>query len=128
MPTFNVQSMHNTTSDLTESSTTSKTQITRMTMTTSSLTSGTYRLGWHYNWKTSKSNRPVSFVILLNGVTELHREDTYSTKQTIHSCGFSNVILGNGAHTIELQYCINGKNNTDYVKILSSEMELWRVL
>ncbi len=109
--------------------TTSTTFQNKVTLTTTSLDSGLYRIGWHFYWQLSSTSTNYKARVLLNGSTTLMsiqiQPQSASTTLRHPICGFyitpSNI---SGSQTITLDY---GVVTTGTAYIQAARLEIWRV-
>lgn len=111
-----------------ESTTTSTAFVQKATLTTSSLASGTYRIGWMYEW--SHNNAATSFLgrVQLNGTSIMdHRQEPKdpATTQYHQVGGFYYAVGISGAQTIDIDYATSV--NTSTSRIRRARIDIWRV-
>lgn len=117
------------TSNTTLASTTSGTYQTYLTLNTTNLPAGKYRIGWNYAWAFASTAQNFQARIVLDGATTLLQhieepQDTGAAQRRI-SCGFQYVTFGTSAtHTVALTYSSSG-GATAYMAF--GKIELWRV-
>lgn len=111
------------------SSTTSETFQQKLRLTTSSLTGGTYRVGWYYNWNHSDNKSSFASRVQIDDATTIHNhleephEDAPEQLQTV--CGFYHGALSSGVHTIDIDYRTTDNGKT--TSISNARIEFWRV-
>lgn len=115
--------------DSTESSTNSTAYQNKLTITASGIPDGAYRLGWHFEWRISKSNREFEYRIRYDDTTNF-KEDTISPFVDVSVWNpvtnfyyVENVI--SGTHTFTMDYSSNNTRSTAYIR--ESRFEFWRV-
>jgi hypothetical protein len=113
---------------LSESSTNSTNPIRKLRLSISDLPSGTYRIGWYYEWSNSSQSSDFRARVQLDDTTDLmyHSQEAQQsgTTQSQPACGFSYQELTEGDHNIDLDYWVEG-NNTSYIQ--RARLEIWRV-
>lgn len=117
---------HHEVSDVLLSSTTSTTYQNKLTLTTDSISSGKYRIGWVYEFTSSKSNFIAQ--IIIDGSTELQNPNAGSGTKInawTSASGFDYVNLTDGIHSISINY--RSSKNNKQVNIRNTKIELWRI-
>lgn len=110
------------------SSTTSTSYQTKLTMTTSPIVSGTYRIGWCYDWRYTDTSSNFQGIVVANGTTiyEHNQEPKDSgSDQSIPNSGFTYITLPNGVTTINIKYKAQRSDKTAYIS--NAKLELWSV-
>jgi hypothetical protein len=112
-----------------ESTTTSTTFQNKVTLTTSSLVSGTYRIGWMYEWSYNSTNSNFQARVQLNNATDLmiHIQEPKdgATNQFHQAGGFYYAVGISGVQTIDLDYSSSVVNSTS--RIRRARLDIWRV-
>lgn len=122
--------------DATISTSTAQTYQTKVTLTTSSLIGGTYRIGWStkYNYDASNTNFLARVIIDGTVVTdEVEIEPTDASgdyagtgsSQRYIMAGFKQYTFTPGVHTIAIQYRSSSANTA--ASVWDSRIEFWRV-
>lgn len=108
----------------------STTFTNKVTLTTTSVPAGTYRVGWSYEWYFTDGGNSFRGRVLVDGATQLlaqvqEPKDTHTTQRHPAS-GFGYVTFGsNGTHTITLDYSRSAGSGT--AGISNARLEFWRV-
>jgi len=109
-------------------STTSTTFQNKLTMTTPSLPSGTYRIGWQYMWQISSTSVQFRGRTMLNGATTLQNftiiPQSATTTLRHPISGFYNTGTISGVQTITIDYCVL-TTGTAYIE--GARLEIWQV-
>lgn len=112
---------------------TSSTTLVQHAILNISVAAGTYKLDWQYFWNhdNSLSSRWIEVEIHVdssNVNTEPHNETPASSNagQRVPAAGTSEIVLGAGAHTIEVMVAVN--NAADVASIFESNLSIFRVL
>ena len=117
--------------DDTTTSTTNPEYQTKLTMTTSDLPQGTYRLGFFSEINTDSFYVSPDIRILLNGVTSLTQRSDYYEYVNDWQDYSGAVYIPNisGVQTIAFQYRMTGLNSRykGTVAVRNVTMELWRI-
>ena len=114
--------------DNTESSTSSTSYLEKLSITTPSLPSGTYRIGWHYNWNPDQTGFSFQAQVQLDNTTQImyHEQGVPNivSDTRIITSGFVYKTLS-GITQIDLDYksALDGKT----VRIRDTRLEIWRV-
>lgn len=110
-----------------DSSTSSTTPVNKVTLTTSSLPAGTYRIGWYYEWSHSATDSDFRARVFLDGTTTLMEQSQEpqdaGTDQRIPVGGHVYTTLGAGVHTVALDFWAEA----DTATIRRARLELWRI-
>jgi len=120
--------------DSTESSSNSTTYLNKLTLTASGVTGngipdGAYRLGWHFEWRISKSNADFNYRIRYDDTTDFKEDsispfvDTSVWNPISNFFYIENVV--SGTHTFELDYSSSSASATAYIREV--RFEFWRV-
>jgi hypothetical protein len=115
--------------DNTESSTNATTYQNKLTITTTAIPEGNYRLGLHFEWKISKNNASFYYRI---------RQDDTTTLDEIGRPTFNDVNIYNplnnfyyletvasGTHHFDIEYRTASSSATAYIR--NARLEFWRV-
>ena len=109
-------------------STTSTTFQNKVTLTTNSLPSGVYRIGWYFMWQLSSVSTLYKARVMLNGATTLMNitiQPQSATTTLRHPiAGFYNTGTISGIQTITIDY---GVVTTGTAYIESARLEIWQV-
>lgn len=110
------------------SSTNSTTYQNKLTLTTGSLPSGTYRVGWTYSWSHGSTGSDFEARIQLNNSTDLmnHAQEPKDagTDQLHRHSGFEYITVS-GVNTIDLDFRTDNSGDTAYIQRV--KLELWRI-
>jgi hypothetical protein len=119
---------YQSTENETEASTNSTTPQTRLTLSPTGLPSGTYRVGWFFNWSLSSSSYDFRGRVTVNGVQNAYMSQEPKdpgTDQNVPASGFFPIALS-GNPTILLQYWVENSGVTGYIR--NARLEFWRIL
>ena len=111
------------------SSTTSDVFQQKLRLTTSSLTGGTYRVGWYFNWNHDDNKSSFVSRVQIDDATTIHNhfekphDDGPEQLQTV--CGFYHGTLSSGTHTIDIDYRTTDNGKT--ASMSNARIEFWRV-
>jgi Fe-S cluster assembly iron-binding protein IscA len=110
------------------SSTTSTNFVNKVTMTTASLPSGTYRIGWYAEYNMNTTNNDFQARVRLNNASDLmffqlESKDSGGDQYSSIS-GFDNQSLS-GINEVTLDYSTNNSGSTATIR--RSRLEIWRV-
>lgn len=113
----------------TEVSTTSAAFTTALTYTTASLTAGTYRINWYYEFRGSSTTVSVGAQVQIDNTTTIHNlltepKATGGT-QSLSQSGFYTGSLTAGTHTIDIDFRTANATATAYMKEM--RIEIWRI-
>ena len=112
-----------------ESSTNSTTYVNKATVNTGDVPEGSYRVGWHFDWRCSKSNASFDFQIQLDDTATIAVESlSPQVDVTIWNprTNFYYIeTLSSGTHHIDLDFKSSAANATAYIK--AARLEFWRV-
>lgn len=112
-----------------ESTSTSVTFQEKVSLSTISLPSGTYRIGWMYEWSHSSTNSSFVGRVQLNNTTILmdHREEPQdgATAQYRPNNGYYYAVGISGVQLIDLDFAISATTST--ARIRRARLEIWRV-
>ncbi|MEX0594894.1 MAG: hypothetical protein WD512_00205, partial [Candidatus Paceibacterota bacterium] len=112
-----------------ESTTTSTTFQQKVTLTTSSLVTGTYRIGWMYEWSYNNAGANFQGRVQLNNTLDLmiHVQEPKdaATSQFHQVGGFYYAVNISGVQTIDLDY--SSSVNTSTARIRRARLDIWRV-
>lgn len=113
--------------DDTVSSTTSTAFINKLTMTTPSLPSGTYRVGWYSELNSTAANYSTSVRIQLNATTTIgERIQEAQDTRDIHNFGGYVFLTLSGINSFNLDYAKVG-GGAGNASIRRSRIEIWRI-
>lgn len=112
-----------------ESSTNSTTYVNKASITASGIPEGSYRLGWHFEWRMSKSNSDFNFRVQQDDTTNL-AEDSVSPFVDVNVWNprtnfYYLETLSSGTHTFDLDYSSSKSSSTAYIR--AARVEFWRV-
>ena len=115
--------------DLNATSTNSDTYIQVLRLTTTSLPTGDYRVGWSFLW-TNENNNSETYVRLQSDDgfvlwEQIARPESPSNVMRFPGSGFAKVSYTAGVHFIDLDLRASAPNRTAIVD--SVRIELWRV-
>ncbi len=112
----------------TEQQTTNNVYDEKLKLTTSSLSGGTYRVSWYYEWRYSSQQRNFRCRIQVDDATNLaeHAQEPKDAGGDIYhnASGFKRITLSPGVHTIDLDWC--SQNLGDTATIRRARLELWK--
>jgi len=113
--------------DLSEQTTTSESYVNALTFTTSTVPSGTYRVGWSYEWRGNTGKDFEARVQIDNSTTlmevNMEAKDNNSWRG---AGGFGNISsLFSGTHTIDFDFATEDEDRT--MRIRKLRLEFWRV-
>ncbi len=111
---------------LSETSTSSSSPQQKLRMTTGSLPSGTYRVGWSYSWWIDDTGKAGRYRLQMNDATQLmyHSQRNNEKVAVNHpGSGFAYVTIS-GVNTFDLDYWSESDKDT---YISDARLELWRV-
>lgn len=105
-------------------------QNPRADITTSSIPSGTYRIGWSLEWKASEQDQRWNGRVRVDNSTnimEMASEPAKENKDEWRAIGgFGNQTFGSsGAHTVEMDWWSENSSGTAYIR--KARIEFWRV-
>lgn len=112
--------------NLTEQTTTSTSYVNILTFTTGSIPSGTYRVGWSYEWR-GNSGRDIEIRLQLdnNNIMEVNME-AKDNSNYLGVSGFGNVTFGSsGTHIIDFDFATESSDRT--MRIRNLRLEFWRI-
>lgn len=109
-----------------ESSTTSTSEQTKVTITTPSLPLGKYRIGWYYEWNGSSGSQDVEVQVYDGGtVLARHEEAPEDTDAWDGQGGFKYISSISGVHNFYIKYKTQSSSAT--ARIRRARLEIWRV-
>jgi len=111
--------------DDSETQTTSTSYVQRLRMTTPSLPSGTYRVGWYYEWQVTGLTDYLARIQVndTTNIVEVREEAVDAgSNQWFPRSGFG-YFTGFGVLNIDLDYAVP----TNSVKMRRARLEIWRV-
>ncbi len=117
-------------SNTTNTSAGSNTSNPRANITTSSIPSGTYRIGWSLEWKASSQDHQWNGRVRVDDTTnimEMASEPAKENKDEWRAIGgFGNQTFGSsGVHTVEMDWWTENISGTAYIR--KARIEFWRV-
>jgi hypothetical protein len=121
-------SQYNIVENAAEASTTSTSPVTRLTLSPTGLPSGTYRVGWFFNWSFSSTGADFRARITVNGTEYAYMSQEpkdAGTDQNHPASGFFPVVITTGSATILLQYWVESGGTTAYMR--NARIEFWRI-
>lgn len=115
--------------DETTNSTTSTNFVNKLTLTTSGISTGTYRIGWSYERSAASASDDFLCRVQLNDTTELNNTRTRIAPSNIayffDAGGFVYIDLTAGDYHVDLDFC--SSKNGKAVAIRRVSIEIWRV-
>lgn len=111
-----------------ETTTTSTSWQQKLRMTTGSLPSGKYRIGWYFEGHVRSSSYDLRVQVEINDTTQLmeHRlEHNDSGSDQYGSYGGFDYYTGSGVLNIDLDYCSSSSSGTAAFR--RARLEIWRV-
>jgi hypothetical protein len=110
-----------------ESTTTLAAYQEKYRLTTSSLSGGTYRIGWYNEMRSSSVAADVLYRLQLDDLTTLAEVNNEIGDNTnyLPGSGFIYAALTAGVHTIDMDYRNETAGNTAYIR--RARIELWKV-
>jgi hypothetical protein len=111
-----------------ESTTTQTTYQEKLKLTTSSLSGGVYRVGWHNEMRCSSVANDALYRIQVDDTTTLAEvnNEIGDNANYLPGAGFGYVTLTSGVHTIDMDYRVEGgPGTTAYIR--RARIELWKV-
>lgn len=111
-----------------EATTNATTPQTRLTLSPTSLPSGTYRVGWFFNWSLSSSSYDFRAQVTVNGTQNAYMSQEPKdpgTDQNHPASGFFPIALS-GSPTILLRFWCENSGTTAYIR--NARLEFWRIL
>ena len=126
----NVFGSYNTNSNSeTLSTTTSTSWQQKLRLTTPSLTAGTYRVGWYYEWYYTSASSNFQAQVQIDDTTTImsHVQEPQdaATSQSLIGSGFYIGAFTSGAHNIDLDYRSSSGFATAGIK--NVRLEFWRI-
>lgn len=116
------------TSSDSESSTTSTTYQQKVRLTTPSLPSGKYRIGWYYEWRYDDDRSDFRGRVQINDTTTImeHQQEPKDegSNQWYPASGFG-YVTQSGILNIDLDYCSDDWGDTSAIR--RARLEIWRV-
>ena len=114
------------TSDTETSNTSTTTYVNKVTLTTPSLVSGTYRVSWTFQWRASAANRGIKYRIQVGGVEILAPIEFAASTASLPLCSGSRIVPAiSGVKTITLDFLLGIGTGTVYMK--NAVVEIWRI-
>jgi len=110
----------------TQTTTTSTSPVNKLTMTTSSLDAGDYKINWYYEWRRDSNSSDFRAQVVIDSTTTImeQSEESQDNNSWHTEGGFYNHTFTAGSHTIELDYW-GESTSTSYIR--RARIELWRV-
>ena len=110
-----------------ETSTTSTTTwANKLTLTTPSLPSGNYYVGFQLIWRSSSASREAEFRVQRGGVSLIEWEPSVSrTQDSRLECGFEKTGTISGVNTFTLDFRVGGSATTIFVR--EAHLVFWRL-
>ncbi len=108
------------------SNTTSTSYVQKLRMTTPSLPSGTYRIGWSYEWRGSSAADDCEYRVSLSAGATIFSAVNIEPKDPTNYAAISGFIFhtGSGVLNIDIDYA---SENGDATYIRRARLEIWRV-
>ena len=102
----------------------------KLSLTTSDIPIGTYRIGWYYNWRYDSASRDFFGRVQIDDVTTIHSHQQQPAKpdsdQLYSVSGFIHQSLTSGIHNIDIDW--HSETGADSSFISNTRLEFWRVL
>jgi hypothetical protein len=100
------------------SSTNSTSFVTKVSLTTDAVVSGTYKINWYSEMQRNSQANDMRYRIYLDGTTELCNINFELSDQSgwLPLSGYDVVTLTSGSHTIAVQFCGETTGNTSYIR------------
>ena len=113
--------------DLSEQTTTSESYVNALTFTTSTVPSGTYRVGWSYEWKGNTGKDFEARLQIDNSTTLMEVNMEAKDNNNWYGVGgFGNVTFGsNDTHLIDFDFATEKSDRT--MRIRNLRLEFYRV-
>ena len=113
--------------DLSEQTTTSTSYVNALTFTTSTVPSGTYRVGWSYEWQGNAREDFEARVQVDNSTTLMEVNMESKDNSSWHGVGgFGNITFGsNDTHTIDFDFATEASERTMGIRKL--RLEFYRI-
>ena len=112
----------------TEQQTTNNAYDEKLKLTTSSLSGGTYRISWYYEWRYSTIQRNFKARVQIDDTTTIaeQAQEPKDAGGDIFQCisGFKRITLSPGIHTIDLDW--SAEDLGDTATIRRARLELWK--
>ena len=110
----------------TTTNTSNTTYVNKVTLTTSSLPSGTYVLNWTLVWSSSNASRESDFRILDNTTPLVTWVSSASRNQAVEMKSGFKILTGvSGVKTYNLDFKVNASSST--ISVRDAILTLWRV-
>lgn len=131
-------SEHHEVSDDTVTCDTSDNWVTKLTMTTSSLPTGKYRVGWSYQCNANTTSKNMEIRVRVNDTSDLSNHvfrpsdangsfDATGTEQQYQHAGFDYLNGISGVQTIDIEFRRESGNPSFKCSMWNTRLELWRV-
>ena len=113
--------------DLSEQTTTSTSYVNALTFTTSTVPSGTYRVGWSYEWQGNTGRDFESRVQVDDSTTLMEVNMEAKDNNSWHGVGgFGNITFGSDdTHTIDFDFATEASDRT--MRIRKLRLEFYRI-
>jgi len=100
------------------SSTNSINWVNKVSLTTSTVVSGTYKIGWYSEMQRNSQANDLKYRIYLDGTTELCNINHEHSDQSnwFPLSGFDILTVASGSHTVAVQFCGETTGNTSYIR------------
>jgi len=100
------------------SSTNSTSFVNKVSLTTSTVASGTYKIGWYSEMQRNSQANDFRYRVYLDGTTELCNINHEHSDQSnwFPLSGFDILTLASGSHTVAVQFCGETTGNTSYIR------------
>lgn len=107
--------------------TNSTTPLNKLTLTTSSLPAGNYRVGWYYEWRRNTASNDFRARVQIDNTTTVteHSEESKDVNSWHIESGFVQHTFTAGSHTVDVDYWGESSGSTSYIRRV--RIELWRV-
>jgi hypothetical protein len=101
-----------------QSSTNSTSFITKVSLSTGTVVSGTYKIGWYSEMNRNSQANDFRHRIYLDGTTELSNINFEFSDQRgwLPISGFDVTTLASGSHTVAVQFCGETGGNTSFIR------------
>lgn len=110
-----------------QSSTNSTAYVNKVRLTTTSLTEGTYRIGWSYCWQIAATNAQFQGRVRVDNTTviylHIHRVSNANTAFLLPASGFKQYTFTAGSHTIDIDYSSSSAASTAFIQYARIELD-----
>jgi len=115
-----------------QSSTTSDTYQQKLRLTTSTVPTGTYRIGWAFEYSSTTDKVDCGFRVQIDDTTTINEffpapKKKYNDGNWDNISGFGHNSLTNASHTIDIDYIANVDAEAGTTYIRKARIEIWRV-